>query len=57
MWGIDVDHRSLGRFYHDHGVRLRQAKKVYRYVQENNAVLTAERKAFAVTLGNLLVRN
>ena len=56
VWGVSVSDKYLSLFYRHNGVRLRQAKKVYRFAQQNSRQLAEERKAFAVTLGNLLVR-
>ena len=56
VWGLHVSDKYLSLFYRDNGVRLRQAKKVYRFAQQNSRQLDEERKAFAVTLGNLMVR-
>ena len=51
-----VTRKALSGFYRAHGVRLRQAKKVYRYVRMNEAALEADRRAFAVTMGNLMAK-
>ena len=56
VWGVYIAPSHLALFYRTNGVRLRQAKKVFRYVCMNNAALEVDRKAFALTMGNLMVR-
>ena len=56
VWNVGISATHLRRFYKQNRVGYRQAKQVFRFCNLNNDALTKERKAFAVTLGNLVVK-
>ena len=55
VWNVRMAPKTLSRFYHEHGVYYRAAKKVFELARFFGPAKDRERETFALLLVNALV--